>query len=269
MIKEQESNTQAVMSLRDTCIGTIAGAIEVIALQPMLYCKNATQQRLPLTLNLAVLNRGIGVSVGNMAILTGVQYPMFTAIDARVQQPMASSFLSGALSGLICAPMELVMIQQQRFGASLLQTPVQIVRNYGLPKLMRGLPMSAGREACFTAGYLGLPSVLGGAVQRHLGTDATTARVVGTVGAGVCAATVSHPMDTIKTCQQGDVDGKHYRSVLQTARTLYRADGVRRFFSGWSWRTGRMICAVAILNGCKDWLDQTLPGGSCTSEPLI
>lgn len=35
-----------------------------------------------------------------------------------------------------------------------------------------------------------------------------TAKFVGCVGAGVIAATLSHPMDTIKTCMQGDVQRK-------------------------------------------------------------
>ena len=47
------------------------GTIEVVILQPMLYCKNATQQGLPLTLNPAVLYRGIAVSIGNMAVSAG------------------------------------------------------------------------------------------------------------------------------------------------------------------------------------------------------
>lgn len=247
------------MTARDTCIGMSAGAIEVIALQPMLYCKNATQQRLPLTLHPATLYRGVGASVGNMAMLTGLQYPVFTAIDRHAQWPLVSSFASGALSGLICAPMELVMIQQQRFGESIVHTPAHIVRNFGASGLMRGLAMSSGREACFTAGYLGLPDFLRRLLRTRLDLEPTVAHVVATVGAGVCAATLSHPMDTIKTCQQGDIDGTRYRSVLQTARTLYRTDGIGRFFSGWTWRTGRMIFAVAILNGCKNRLDRTLP----------
>ena len=45
-------------------------------LQPMLYCKNAVQQSLPLTLNPMVLYRGVSVSILNMSILTGVQFPL-------------------------------------------------------------------------------------------------------------------------------------------------------------------------------------------------
>ena len=30
--------------------------------------------------------------------------------------------------------------------------------------------------------------------------------------------------------------------------------GVGRFFTGWSWRTGRMICAIFVMGQCKDRL---------------
>ena len=53
-------------------------------LQPMLYAKNATQQGIALTLNPAVLYRGVGVSIGNMAVLTAAQFPLSAAIGKAI-----------------------------------------------------------------------------------------------------------------------------------------------------------------------------------------
>ena len=65
------------------------------------------------------------------------------------------------LSGFVCAPMELVMIQQQRFGTSLFATPSKVVAEAGVGSLFgRGLFMSCGREGVFTAGMLGLGPVM-------------------------------------------------------------------------------------------------------------
>ena len=61
--------------LESVGLGVAAGTIEVCCLQPMLYCKNATQQGLPFTLNPAILYRGLTMSIMNMSILTGVQFP--------------------------------------------------------------------------------------------------------------------------------------------------------------------------------------------------
>lgn len=148
--------------MENTVLGVCAGTIEVTLLQPMLYCKNASQQGLPLTLDPRALYRGLGVSVINMSILTGVQFPLTGLVAQAIaggadrtlsaSEKIASGFVGGVLSGLICAPMELVMIQQQRFGASLLGTAGKIVSDLGPLALFRGLSTSCGREGIFTAG---------------------------------------------------------------------------------------------------------------------
>jgi hypothetical protein len=71
-------------------------------------------------------------------------------------EQISAGFIGGFLSGFVCAPLELVMIQQQRFGTSLLATPVKVMAETGSPfGLFRGLWMSCGREGVFTAGMLG------------------------------------------------------------------------------------------------------------------
>ena len=50
----------------------------------MLYCKNATQQNLPLTVNPSVLYRGVVTSATNMAIITGVQFPLTGLISKAI-----------------------------------------------------------------------------------------------------------------------------------------------------------------------------------------
>ena len=97
---------------------------------------------------------------------------------------------------------------------------------------------------------------------QSLEMEEAQASMFAAVFGGVMVATVSHPMDTIKTCQQGDLGGKLYTSVVGTA-TVLREDGVRRFFSGWSWRSGRMIVQVLLFDLCATKLGGllfTVPG---------
>jgi solute carrier family 25 citrate transporter 1 len=62
--------------------------------------------------------------------------------------------------------------------------------------------MAMGREALFTAGYLGLvPSLSRYAREAH-GCGEEASRVMGAVGGGILVGTLSHPFDTVKTCQQ-------------------------------------------------------------------
>ena len=49
---------QKLTPVENTALGVAAGTIEVSLLQPMLYCKNATQQKLPFTIDPRVLYRG-------------------------------------------------------------------------------------------------------------------------------------------------------------------------------------------------------------------
>ena len=51
---------------------------------------------------------------------------------------------------------ELCMIQQQRYGGSILGTPARFVKEYGTAALTRGVTMTIGREAMFTMSMLGI-----------------------------------------------------------------------------------------------------------------
>ena len=163
------------------------------------------------------------------------------------------SFVGGVLSGFVCSPMELVMIQQQRYGTSLAGTPAKIVAESGVRGLLgRGLAMSCAREGVFTAGMLGLGPAMRRYASEKLGYSDTNSAIFGAVGGGMIVASISHPMDTIKTCQQGDIGSKIYGSVIHSVKTLLSQDGgARRFFSGWSWRTGRMVYQTFLFDACK------------------
>ena len=127
---------QTLSPTQNTILGCVAGAIEVTSLQSFLYCKNATQQGIPLTLDPRKLYRGYTMSLTNMCVLTAVQFPLTNFVTGLVTggkprklsdgEMLFAGFGGGALSGFLCSPMELVMIQQQRFGTSLLATPAKV-----------------------------------------------------------------------------------------------------------------------------------------------
>ena len=74
--------------------------------------------------------------------LTSLQLPLTGAIksvftggtDRQLSdvEKIGAPAIGGALSGFACAPMELSMIQQQRFGSSLVATPGIIVGELGI-----------------------------------------------------------------------------------------------------------------------------------------
>jgi len=128
--------------LENAAVGVGAGTIEVTALQPILYWKNVTQQGLPLSLNPRLLYRGLSTSVVNMATLTGLQFPLTGAIAKALTsgeerslgdgEKISAAFCGGFISGFACGPFELTMIQQQRFGGSIVGTPARLMSTFGL-----------------------------------------------------------------------------------------------------------------------------------------
>ena len=72
---------------------------------------------------------------------------------------------------------------------------------------------TGGREGVFTAGMLGLGPTLRRSAE-DAGYSKPQAAMAAALGGGVIVASLSHPMDTIKTCQQGDVTQKTYRGVV-------------------------------------------------------
>lgn len=260
----------------------------------MLYCKNTVQQGLPLTLDPRVLYRGLGMSIMNMSILTGLQFPLTGAVGKAIKggadremstaEKIGAGFTGGAISGFVCAPvrarsrrwraiahpssptkarrappfcptsqMELVMIQQQRFGSSLARAAGRIVSERGLLGLFRGLVTSCGREGLFASGYLALGPVFAQTLKEQYLLEGTLGDFTGASGAGVVAASLSHPLDTIKTCMQGDLAREKYGSMQGTTRVLYAEGGTASFFRGFAFRTVRMICAIYLIGRCKDF----------------
>lgn len=81
-----------------------------------------------------------------------------TSIMSDVDSKIWLVLFPGAISGIICCPMELVVIQQQRFGLSVLQTPQRIISEFGISTMMRGVRRCnvSGRFSTSWQGVCGL-----------------------------------------------------------------------------------------------------------------
>ena len=161
---------QELSKTQNSIVGGVCGAIEICIDQPMLYWKNAAQQGLPFTLNPRIVYRGLVASISNMAALTAIQFFGAGVVKRWIvgnedralttSETLLSAFAGGALSGIVCGPLELTMIQQQRFGLNIIQTPMGIIREAGLIGMCRGMLPAITREGIFTCGYLGIYSSL-------------------------------------------------------------------------------------------------------------
>ena len=79
--------------------------------------------------------------------------------------------------------------------------------------------MTMGREGLICTGMLGATPLLTTAFQQS-GMQADIAMATASSATALISCTISHPMDTIKTCMQGDVKGENYKTITHTARKL-------------------------------------------------
>jgi len=69
---------------------------------------------------------------------------------------------------------------------------------------------------------------------------------------------LTHPFDTIKTCMQGDIEREVYGSFTQTAKKIMGDSGPTGFYRGATFRYGRMVCAVFIMDLMKEKMSRLM-----------
>lgn len=239
-------------------IGLCAGLSEVAIQQPLVAWKNALQQGRPISLRPAELYRGGAANATAVAPVTAVQFMIYGALGDKTH-PLLAASLAGATSASVASPLEMVMLQQQKNRFTVGEA---IRRTLRTPT--RGIALTAAREACFCGGYLGLAPIFATWISPLTDSDnslgdtpqeaSATARLFGSMAAGVIAGVTSHPFDMAKTIvQSGDV----YDDPA-TALHQLRARGVSAFFTGVFPRGLRIMGAVVIFQEVKTLLENRI-----------
>ena len=90
------------------------------------------------------------------------------------------------------------------------------------------------------------------ALGERYGLREGVAKFAGATAAGVVAGTVSHPMDTIKTCMQGDCAQAKYTGILPTGQAIVAEHGLARgLFNGLFWRISLISTTFFLVNTFK------------------
>eukprot|EP00941_MAST-03F_sp_MAST-3F-sp1_P000214 g214.t1 len=261
----------ALSPFENALVGAVSGAEVLLFVQPMVYWKNATQQGLPYTLNPRILYRGLGVSASSQGFITGIQF-LSTSVARRLltagndeKRPLTSyesiisALFGGCCGGLVCGPMELLMIQQQRFGGSLFSTTRRLFQSNGVASYARGLLPSVVREGVYCCGYLGIAPQVSKQVATRFEKDDVIgqgkARLAGALTGGIFAGFLSHPFDTIKTCLQGEefkANGKQLTLQQVLQKSASGTPFTQFLFRGVIWRTTVIITATLLINIFQD-----------------
>lgn len=262
---------QELNATQNAAVGMACGTIEVCIDQPLLYWKNAAQQGMPFTLKPSLMYRGLVASISNMAALTAIQFFGTGLIKRAIvggedralssSETLVSAFAGGAISGIVCGPLELTMIQQQKFGLNIIQTPAGIIRETGILGMTRGILPAITREGIFTCGYLGVTPLLEKKISNNEAFSSFPRPIVQfgcSMGAGFIASGLSHPADTIKTCMQGDIQQSTYTRAIAGLRLIISRDGIGGLYKGFLWRYLRMGMTFFIFNLTMEPVSHTL-----------
>ncbi|EEC46249.1 predicted protein [Phaeodactylum tricornutum CCAP 1055/1] len=255
--------------VQNATVGMTVGVIEVVILQPFNYAKNMVQQAQPISLSPAKWYRGVGANMVNMGSCTMIQFAVGGKLknlvlngDTRnlsLAEEMSCGIGAGTVSALVGSPLELIMIQQQRKGGNTLSTIKNIAANP--VNISRGFVGAAVREALWTCGYLSIPPVVRRTLMESYPEqfpDKNKARVPAALLGGLFACYMTHPFDTIKTCMQGDIERTAYGTFTQTASKIWGDSSLPGFYRGATFRYGRMVCAVFIMDYMKDFMGQLM-----------
>jgi hypothetical protein len=257
--------------IENATLGAVGGWIDVTLLQATNYWKNAAQQGLPFETNPRVLYRGYFANCLNNGSCVMLQFAgtgIIQKLIARGEdrpltntETIGAAFASGYLSGFVCGPIELAMIQQQRKGGSLLGTASNLVAS-GPSTVMRGTLGICLREGIYCGGFLGLMPILRGAVQKNfpdsIGKTEDSARLAAAMVGGPLCSMLSHPPDTFKSCMQGDIERTKFGSMKETYAVLVKERGITSLWAGAPWRIFRQLCAMMIFDKCASQLSRML-----------
>jgi hypothetical protein len=217
------------------------------------------QQQRPISLNPMVMYRGVGANCINMGSCTMIQFAVGGELKNKVAggsdrdlslfEEMGCGIAAGTVSAVVGSPLELVMIQQQRKGGgagvrikNIMENPVN---------LTRGFMSMAVREALWTCGYLSIPPVIRRTLMTSYPDTFDTndkARIPAALLGGLFGCYMTHPFDTIKTCMQGDIEREIYGGFSATGKKIMAESGFTGFYRGATFRYGRMVCAVFIMD---------------------
>jgi|Transcript_29672 hypothetical protein len=269
-IVRSKAKPRALLSeFENLAVGIVGGTTETCMLMPILTWKFCAQEGRALPKSLGGFYRGVGVQAVNVAPITAFQMflngifekHVFGATDTKPLSDigkLGAACMAGACSSILYSPVDLTMLHQQKRLLGPLQTLQWIYTTHGPNTLWRGLIATAVREGLYTAGYLGLAPVFASRLSQLPGREEShlSNTLVGSMGAGVIAALLTHPSDTAKTVYQADIEGVKYTSATGSLPRLYEEGGISAFFRGCIPRTVRVCGAFFIVASMREGLIQ-------------
>ena len=142
----------------EAVIGAAVGSCEVLIMQPANYWKTELQQgrfKLARALQPRYAYRGTIIAATSIAPITAIQFSVngacLSAMDSTTSIPpviggLLCGVTAGVASAVVQSPCQLVEINQQKHGGTMIHIARRVIQTHGLHRLWRGFSMTAARE---------------------------------------------------------------------------------------------------------------------------
>jgi len=248
-------------SFHNGLMGVFGSTVEVFIQHPLLTYKNSIQSNYKIDLNFRSIYKGVGINALTMGPLTAVQFAGFGILynhykknnifESDTTCSMISSTISGALSGLIAGPTELMIVQQQKFNKGFFESYMNIKKNYGYCYFSKGLLSCIVRESVYVLGFCTLTPFferkLVNTLPEMYKEKSVKTSLTASIISGLIAGGISHPFDTIKTYSQSHID----TNSMQLTRNIIKKKGISFVYKGIAPRSLRIVGTFFIINECQ------------------
>jgi len=246
----------------------VAGAEVILPGQIFAYGMNRAINKKPFVPSHCY--RGFPAHIGSMVPVGAAQKMVLTAgaeeIEHRQGRPLSwlqkacVAYMAGVAGSVIDTPLNAVQLglQDEAFAG---KKSRDVMRSLGRNMARGWAPNAFMKEGPFVVGY-GMLAAEGEQFMHKYTDNTATAKVVGGVGAGVVTAMLTQPGACLRTRMQADLfDPKcraPYKSTMQTARDIIKAEGVAGLWGGWKQRSLRMVFAVPLYAAYTSFLENTV-----------
>eukprot|EP00924_Labyrinthula_sp_SR-Ha-C_P007559 snap_masked-scaffold_110-processed-gene-0.4-mRNA-1 protein AED:0.06 eAED:0.06 QI:0/-1/0/1/-1/1/1/0/279 len=260
----KENQRASLTTDENLIVGAVGGTLETALLMPIITYKFCKQEGRPYP-KFPRMYKGVGIQAGSVAPLTAIQMAingltekymlsLLNSTQLNKSQTISCAALAGAFSALLYAPVDSIMIHQQKLNLPPIQTISTLIKTYGPTSIFRALPSTALREALYVGGYLGLAPVFTKEIMNMKGWENSfyLGSLSGAILAGVISNLLSHPVDTVKTLQQADMEKKKFRNSFISGKEVWKEEGIKGFFKGGFARTVRGCGAFFVVSSLRE-----------------
>ena len=262
---DKSAATVSLSPVEELLTGAFAGVLKICSGMPLLTWKIHVQAGDPLPTALPEWYRGVvvqAVAVMPIAalrfliygtlqkVLTGAS-PLSSSLKRQLTtvERLLAAFSAGICSAIIYTPVDMLTVNMQHLGLSLFDCARRILQDCGPLGFVRGVVAMAIREGIYTLGMFGLTPIFSEALVanvKRLRQKTVVANVLGALAAGIPAALLTQPLDTVKTRIQCDLMGTTYSNILRTVTLLVQGKGWGTLYVGCLPRT-LLICLTFFI----------------------